>query len=123
MLYRDEKKCKAPNCHICQDNCPMGWIDLTGEEKRFGNEGFRCNDRHGCKFCSEVCSNGAVYSPGIEEVTEVMEGDAKQLFAMILKQAEERGEFRMVIPWESVGTKPADPNKHPKFIVPKDLYD
>jgi flavodoxin/NAD-dependent dihydropyrimidine dehydrogenase PreA subunit len=53
ILAYDRSKCTYPKCRICVDNCPMGYIDLSIEPRKFGQEGDKCNT--GCTFCEMLC--------------------------------------------------------------------
>ena len=116
-LTRDPAKCHYPDCHICQDNCTMGYIDL--KDGRFGSCGDRCDDNHGCTYCEMLCPSGAIH-PVVpyEEAAPVGKDHGSELFCTVLGKAEAEGKFRRLIPLEEVGTKTpfySVYDKHPRM--------
>lgn len=102
-LRRDASKCLYPACHICQDNCPMGYIDL--ENGVYGKHGDSCGDGHGCTYCEMLCPMGAIYpDPPYETAAPVGTAHPYKLFHSVLTAAEEQGLFRKLIPFDQVGT-------------------
>ena len=101
-LTRDEEKCLYPKCHICQDNCPMGYIKL--EDSRYGKHGTWCGDGHGCSYCELLCPTGAIH-PVVpyEELAPVGVIQPYEMFHKILDKAEEEGKFRRLIEYDEVG--------------------
>ena len=101
-LVRDPEKCLYPKCHICMDNCTMGYIDL--EQGKFGSCGDACDDCHGCTYCEMLCPVGAIH-PAVpyEEVCPAGMDNSHKLFEMVLNQAEADGKFRRMQPMEDVG--------------------
>lgn len=105
-LVRDVNKCLYPKCHICVDNCTMGYINYEAEPPRFGNLGDCCDDCHGCTYCEMLCPVGAIH-PEIpyEQAAPVGQDHGSQLFCTVLSKAENEGKFRRLINFEDVGTK------------------
>lgn len=123
-FIRDPKKCAYPACHLCMDNCPMGYIDLTAEPQRFGNRGFKCDDCHECSFCFMLCPTGAIEMdpPGIEHAMK-NKGVRHKPFEEMLKKDEASGKFRPHIDIEDVGFDTPYLLWHPKrpyFTLPKE---
>ena len=116
-LVRDPEKCLYPKCHICMDNCTMGYIDL--ESNRYGNLGNTCDDCHGCTYCEMLCPVGAIRpATPYEEEAPVGHEHGSALFEMVLGKAEEEGKFRRLIPFTEVGTKTpyySVHSKHPRL--------
>ena len=105
-LVRDSEKCLYPACHICMDNCTMGWIDLASTPQKYGNCADACDDCHGCTYCEMLCPTGAIH-PVIpyEKAAPVGKDHGSDLFCMVLEKAEAEGKFRRLIPEDQVGTK------------------
>jgi len=101
-FYRNPEKCHYPQCHVCMDNCTMGYIDLSADPPRFGNRGFQCDDCHECSYCFMICPFGAVETddPGQFE----REKSHRHFnFEVMLDRDEAEGKFRRLIPVEKVG--------------------
>lgn len=118
-LVRDPEKCLYPQCHICMDNCTMGYIDLAAEPQRYGSCGDACDDCHGCTYCEMLCPTGAIH-PAVpyEEAAPVGEDHGSGLFEMVLGKAREEGRFRPLISQEKVGKKTpfySVHEKHPRI--------
>lgn len=105
-LVRDPEKCLYPKCHICMDNCTMGYIDLKAEPQKYGSCGDACDDCHGCTYCEMLCPTGAIH-PAVpyEKAAPKGEEHGSALFETVLGKAREEGRFRPLIPLEEVGTK------------------
>ncbi len=101
-FFRNPEKCHYPECHICMDNCMMGYIDLSQDPPRFGNRGFQCDDCHECSYCYMLCPFGAVENsdPGQFEREK---GNRHLNFEVMLDRDEAEGKFRRLIPVEEVG--------------------
>ncbi len=105
-FVRDPEKCLYPKCHICMDNCTMGYIDLAADPPKFGSCGNACDDPHGCTFCELLCPTGAIHPVvPFEEAAPVGEEHSSELFETVLDKAEAEGKFRRLIPLSEVGTK------------------
>ena len=118
-LVRDPEKCLYPKCHICMDNCTMGFIDLGAEPQKYGSCGDACDDTHGCTYCEMLCPTGAIH-PAVpyEEVCPVGQEHGSALFEMVLNKAEAEGKFRRLVPLEEVGTRRpfySVYNRHPRL--------
>ncbi len=118
-LVREPEKCLYPKCHICMDNCTMGYIDLASEPQKYGNLGNACDDCHGCTYCEMLCPVGAIRpAEAYEDVCPVGQDHGSQLFCMVLEKAESEGKFRRLLPFEEVGTKTpfySVYDKHPRM--------
>lgn len=111
-LVRDPEKCLWPGCHICMDNCTMGYIDLG--QGRFGSCGDACDDCHGCTYCEMLCPVGAIRPVVPYEVAAPVGTDTGHtFFAATLRDAEKRGEFRRLLPEEDVGSTTPFYSVHP----------
>lgn len=101
-FYRIPEKCHYPQCHICMDNCMMGYIDLSQDPPRFGNRGFQCDDCHECSYCFMLCPFGAVETsdPGQFEREK---SHRHYNFEVMLDRDEAEGKFRRLVPIEEVG--------------------
>ncbi len=120
-LVRDAEKCLYPKCHICMDNCTMGYIDLSASPQKYGSCGDGCDDCHGCTYCEMLCPVGAIH-PVIpyEEAAPVGQEHGSALFEMVLNKAESEGKFRRLISFDEVGSKTpfySVHNKHPRMKV------
>ncbi len=115
-LVRDKEKCLYPKCHICMENCPMGYIDL--EKGKYGSCGTACDDPHGCTYCEMLCPSGAIH-PVIpyEEAAPAGQRHHNGLFCMVLNKAEEQGRFRRLVPEDAGETTPfySVHPKHPRI--------
>lgn len=101
-LCRDESKCLFPSCHICQDNCPMNYIDL--EHGIYGKHGDHCGDGHGCTYCELLCPTGAIHpDPPYEIVAPVGTPQSHELFQSVLSKAEAQGTFRPLVTPDELG--------------------
>ena len=121
-LVRDPEKCLYPKCHICMDNCTMGYIDLAAQPQRYGSRGDACDDCHGCTYCELLCPTGAIH-PAVpyEEAAPVGQEHGSALFETVLSRAEEEGKFRRLIPAAEVGTKTPYYSRHPRHPRRKQL--
>lgn len=121
-LVRDPEKCLYPKCHICMDNCTMGYIDLGSAPQRYGSCGDACDDCHGCTYCEMLCPVGAIH-PVIpyEEAAPVGKDHGSELFCTVLSKAEAEGKFRRLIPFEEVGTRTPYYSVHEKHPRTKQL--
>lgn len=101
-FLRDPEKCRYPKCHVCMDNCMMGYIDLSRNPPVFGNRGDRCDDCHECAYCFMICPFGAIY-PQDPQQFERDRGVRHENFEVMLDRDEAEGTFRRHIPVEEVG--------------------
>ncbi len=126
-IIRDPEKCIYPKCKRCMEYCTMQYTDLTCSPQKFGSEGCCCDDVHECAWCFMVCPTGAIrLEPDVYEHIKPFIGVRKPLFEKILKQAEEKGEFRPLIDMEDVGFDTPyvlAHQKHPYFKVPPEMED
>lgn len=118
-LIRDSEKCLYPKCHVCMDNCTMGYIDLAAEPQRYGSCGDACDDCHGCTYCEMLCPTGAIH-PAVpyEQAAPVGQEHRSELFETVLGKAESEGIFRRLLPQEQVGGKTpfySVHNTHPRL--------
>ena len=134
ILGYDKSKCNYPKCHICIDNCPMGYIDFSVEPRRFGQEGDRCATP--CNFCGMICPTGAIYRIG-DAMNSIYQSEAKRLediarvegknaFVAGIDEDEAKGKFRYLIDKTKIGKHmPGAPKeiKHPRYKIPKDAED
>lgn len=113
-LVRDAEKCLYPKCHICMDNCTMGYIDLAADPQKYGSCGDACDDCHGCTYCELICPTGAIH-PAVpyEQAAPVGEEHGSQLFETVLGKAEAEGKFRRLIAFEDVGSRTPYYSVHP----------
>ncbi len=101
-FYRNPEKCHYPQCHVCMDNCMMGYIDLSQNPPRFGNRGYQCDDCHECSYCFMICPFGAVENSDPEQF-EREKGIRHLNFEVMLDRDEAEGTFRRYIPASEVG--------------------
>ncbi len=114
-LVRDKDKCLYPKCHICVDNCTMGYIDYASEQPKYGNLGDACDDCHGCTYCEMLCPTGAIHPEVPYEIAAPAgEDHGSKLFCMVLNKAEGEGKFRRLIPFDEVGIRTPFYSVHPK---------
>ena len=124
-FYRNPEKCHYPACHVCMDNCMMGYIDLSADPPRFGNRGYQCDDCHECSYCFMICPFGAVENSDPEQFER--EKSKRHLnFEVMLDRDEAEGTFRRHIKAEDVGYDTPyvfwHP-EHPYLKVPKEDHD
>ena len=124
-FYRNPEKCHYPACHVCMDNCMMGYIDLSADPPRFGNRGYQCDDCHECSYCFMICPFGAVENSDPEQFER--EKSKRHLnFEVMLDRDEAEGTFRRHIRAEDVGYDTPyvfwHP-EHPYLKVPKEDHD
>lgn len=121
-LVRDPEKCLYPKCHICMDNCTMGYIQLEKNPQKFGSNGDNCDDCHGCTYCELLCPVGAIHPEiAYEEAAPVGKDHGSDLFCRVLNAAEAQGTFRRLIPEDEVGTKSPYYSVHSKHPRRKQL--
>ena len=101
--YYDQSKCKYPQCHICMDNCPEGFIDYSVEPRQYGSRGDCCKINE-CCLCEQICPNGAIYIPEdqIQFGLDFLKG-AHEYFESVLDREEAEGRFRRIVPKDQVG--------------------
>jgi flavodoxin/NAD-dependent dihydropyrimidine dehydrogenase PreA subunit len=119
----DPDKCLYPKCRLCEENCIMGYIDLSADPPRYGSEGNACDMWMGCTFCELICPTGAI-SGNWEEALKEAAGLA-QFFGYnpLQKAAEEAvasGRLRKLVPDEIEGPCFKVYSKRPRFKIPKD---
>jgi ferredoxin len=108
------KKCKYPECTLCMDNCPMGYIDLTKRPPVYPR---KCEP---CYFCEIICPEGAIEvdydrTPGTPPTREQVEGD--------LDEAESEGRFRRLMTGEEVDWNTPyfkSHSQHPLFVITRE---
>lgn len=126
-FIRDPEKCHYPSCHLCMDNCTMGYIDLSQTPQVFGNRGNMCDDCHECSYCYMICPFGAIRTdPPMEEQVQRDLGVRHLNFEKMLDRDEKEGLFRRHIAAEDVGYDHPYIFWHPQrpFLkVPKPLRD
>ncbi|MGI6056597.1 MAG: EFR1 family ferrodoxin [Bilifractor sp.] len=126
-FHRDPEKCHYPECHVCMDNCTMGYIDLSKDPQVFGNRGSMCDDCHECSYCYMICPFGAIYTdPPMEKQVERELGVRHLNFEKMLDRDEKEGLFRRHIKAEDVGYDHPYIIWHPKrpyLKVPRPLTD
>lgn len=117
MEYHAEK-CKYPECRLCMEHCPMDGIDLSLKPPVIGKPCISC------MFCARICPTGAIDDEAYIKATA---GGDPELFRafflspLSLKEAEDKGIFRRLVPEEEVGSRPRMPlHKHPKWVIVKD---
>ena len=101
-FVRDPEKCLYPKCHICMDNCTMGYIDLDKDPQVFGNRGDRCDDCHECSYCYMLCPAGAITTDPDHKFAHDINAP-HEAFEKMLKEDEDSGKFRRLIPLDQVG--------------------
>ena len=132
-LICDSKKCKYPKCHICVDNCPMGYIDFSTVPRKFGQERDKCDTA--CGVCEMLCPTGAITRSNVpmnstfqtetKRLADIVRIEGKDAFAATISEAEAKGRFRRLVPKEICLSHLAQPEtkdtiKHPIFKLPKD---
>ena len=121
-FVRHPEKCHYPKCHLCMDNCTMGYIDLSKDPQVFGNRGDRCDDCHECSFCYMICPFGAIeVEPANQFESDI--GKDHTAFEKMLEEDEKTGKFRRLISLDEVGHDTPYVYWHPErpyFKIPKD---
>jgi flavodoxin/NAD-dependent dihydropyrimidine dehydrogenase PreA subunit len=130
----DRAKCNYPKCHICVDNCPMGYIDFSTEPRKYGQEGDKCATP--CTFCEMICPTGAIkriadgmnsiYQTEAKRLEDIARVEGKNAFIAGIDEAEAQGKFRYLVDKSKIGppmhTGPKDV-KHPRYKIPKEESD
>jgi len=123
-FYRIPEKCQYPKCHICMDNCMMGYIDLSKDPQVYGNRGDKCDDCHECSYCYMLCPFGAIECLDPHQI-ERDKGHRHYAFEEMLEKDEASGKFRRHVPVEEVGFDTPYVLWHPErpyMKVPKDDF-
>jgi flavodoxin/ferredoxin len=124
MLTYDKTKCNYPKCRLCEDNCTMGYIDLSADPPRYGSTGSGCDMWFGCTFCELICPTGAISHDWEKACREHMK--IAEFFGGVspLKAAHERalasGRLRQLVPDEVEGPYYKVYSKRPRFKIPKE---
>ncbi|MFC1820246.1 EFR1 family ferrodoxin [Thermodesulfobacteriota bacterium] len=108
------QKCRYPQCRLCEDNCPMDAINLSGTPPGI------TKDCCTCHFCEMICPEGAM-EVDYEILAKASSKRAKDKFIKALEKAEAEGRFRRLVPLDEVGWDTPYYkvyNKHPRYIIP-----
>jgi flavodoxin/NAD-dependent dihydropyrimidine dehydrogenase PreA subunit len=122
-LVYDREKCNYPKCRLCQDNCTMGYIDLSADPPRYGSQGNGCDMWMGCTFCELICPTGAISHDWEKAFREHMK--IAEFFGGVspLKAAHEKavasGRLRQLVPDKIEGPYFKVYSKRPRFKIPK----
>ena len=122
-LHYDRKKCAYPKCKICEDNCLMGYIDLSADPPRYGSKGDSCDMWMGCTFCELVCPTGAItcdWEAALKENMGLAEFFGGNPLEGAAKKAIASGSLRKLVPDEFEGPYFKVYNKRPRFKIRKD---
>lgn len=123
QLSYDRQKCNYPKCRICQENCTMGYIDLSADPPRFGSKGNGCDMWMGCTFCEMICPTGAISCDWETAFTEHMK--LAQYFGVNPLEAAHRnavasGRLRQLAPDTIAGPFFRVFPKHPRFKLSRE---
>ena len=123
QLQYDQQKCAYPKCRLCEENCLMGYIDLSADPPKYGSKGNACDMWMGCTFCEMICPTGAIFCDW-EEVLKQAAGLAGFFgYSPLQKAAAEAvtsGRLRKLVPDEIKGPLFKVYSKRPRFKIPKD---
>jgi NAD-dependent dihydropyrimidine dehydrogenase PreA subunit len=102
IKYNPEK-CLYPKCHICMDNCPERYIDLSANPRRYGSDFNECTINE-CCMCELYCPTGAAYIED-EDLKYGLEflHDHSDFFQKTLEEEEAAGNFRRLVPLNKIG--------------------
>jgi flavodoxin/ferredoxin len=123
QLDHNKEKCNYPKCRLCQDNCPMGYIDLSADPPRYGSTGTGCDMWMGCTFCELICPTGAIshdWDAAFEAHKKIAAffGGTSPLKAAY-DQAVASGRLRQLAPDKAAGPLYQVYNKRPRFKIPQ----
>ena len=122
QLFFNKEKCLYPRCRICEENCLMGYIDLSADPHSYGSKGYACDMWMGCTFCELICPTGAIYCDWDRVLHENM-GLADLFGANPLeesyKKAIETGRLRKLVSGEIKGPYYKVYDKRPRFKLSK----
>lgn len=122
-LSYDRGKCAYPKCRLCQDNCLMGYIDLSADPPRHGSTGNGCDMWMGCTFCELICPTGAIscdWEAALEENMALAEFFGANPLAAAYEKAIASGRLRKLVPDEIQGPYFQVHGKRPRFKLPKE---
>lgn len=123
QLQYDKEKCVYPKCRLCEENCLMGYIDLSADPPKYGSKGNACDMWMGCTFCEMICPTGAIFCDW-EEVLKQAAGLGEFFgYSPLQKAAAEAiasGRLRKLSPDEIKGPLFKVYSKRPRFKIPKD---
>ncbi len=122
-LKYDKEKCNYPKCHICQDNCIMGYIDLSANPPKYGSKGNECDMWMGCTFCELICPTGAIscdWDKVFKENMKLSEFFGTNPLEEAYKRIVASGQFRKLIPDKIEGPYYKVYSKRPRFKISKD---
>ena len=122
-LTWNKELCRHPKCHICEDNCLMGYIDLSANPPRYGSKGDACDMWMGCTFCELICPTGAIscdWDKALQENMKLGEYFGVDPLKTAFQKAVETGRLRKLSPDEIEGPYYKVYAKHPRFRIPRD---
>jgi ferredoxin/multimeric flavodoxin WrbA len=101
----DMTKCRYPECTVCVTHCTMDCIDFSQDPPVF---------THACEgddLCWTICPHGAIEITNLDVTHRMMwEGFSRDRhdpehhpFLQMLREAEEKGCFRRLVPMEEIG--------------------
>ena len=119
-LIYDKEKCLYPKCRLCEENCTMGYIDLSADPPRHGSEGDGCDMWMGCTFCELICPTGAIscdWDKALEENMKLGEFFGANPLEEAYKKAIESGRLRKLVPDDIQGPYYKVYKKRPRFKI------
>jgi flavodoxin/ferredoxin len=122
QLTRDPEKCRYPRCRTCQENCLMGYIDLSADPPRYGSKGDSCDMWMGCTFCELICPTGAIscdWDQVLEENLKLGEYFGVNPLEAAFKKALESGGLRKLFPDGIQQPYYKVHSRHPRFKFPR----
>ncbi len=125
-LEYDREKCAYPKCRLCEENCVMGYIDLSTDPPRFGSEGHACDMWMGCTFCEMICPTGAIYCDWegvLKKAASLGQFFGYNPLEKAAREAVAAGHLRKLVPDEIEGPYFKVYSKRPRFNLPKDDID
>jgi ferredoxin len=117
MIKFHKEKCIYPECRICMDHCPMDGIDLTVKPPVIAKPCAKC------EFCARICPTGALDIHDWLEYLDAAVPMMKTVILPILKNAEEAGHFRRLLPVEKIDytVNYKRYTEHPQWVIGKGL--
>lgn len=118
QISYDREKCLYPKCRLCEENCTMGYIDLSADPPRYGSKGDGCDMWMGCTFCELICPTGAIscdWDKALEDNMKLGEFFGANPLEAAYRNAVESGRLRKLSPDEIKGPYYKVYSKRPRF--------